>query len=154
MPPQPRERNGGIDPARKSSPAPPARVWARWTGSGWLLSLKISADSSSWVKRLSDRATLVAKLRGARERKKAKTGKAEGRKSYAEANPKLVELVHQLSKRRPPIVTAGDIRRTCVQRLHHAARPALFGFSNGVDAGALGKEISRDSANRGRGCLW
>jgi hypothetical protein len=33
-------------------------------------------------------------------------------------------------------VTAGDIRRTCVQRLHHAARPALFGFSSGIDAGA------------------
>jgi hypothetical protein len=46
-------------------------------------------------------ATLVAKLRGARERKKAKTGKAEGRKSYAEANPKLVELAHQLNEQRP-----------------------------------------------------
>jgi hypothetical protein len=48
-----------------------------------------------------EKATLVAKLRGARERKKAKTGKAEGRKSYAEANPKLVELAHQLNEQRP-----------------------------------------------------
>jgi DNA invertase Pin-like site-specific DNA recombinase len=48
-----------------------------------------------------EKATLVTKLRGARERKKAKTGKAEGRKSYAEANPKLVELAHQLSEQRP-----------------------------------------------------
>ena len=48
-----------------------------------------------------EKATLVAKLRGARERKKAKTGKAEGRKSYAEANPRLVELANHLSEQRP-----------------------------------------------------
>jgi hypothetical protein len=40
-------------------------------------------------------------------RKKAKTGKAEGRKSYAEANPKVVELAHQLSEQRPRLSLRG-----------------------------------------------
>jgi DNA invertase Pin-like site-specific DNA recombinase len=49
-----------------------------------------------------DKAMTVAKLRGARDRKRRKTGlKVEGRKTYAEANPKLVELTHQLSEQRP-----------------------------------------------------
>jgi DNA invertase Pin-like site-specific DNA recombinase len=49
-----------------------------------------------------DKAMTVAKLRGARERKRRKTGaKVEGRKSYAETNPKLVELAQQLSEQRP-----------------------------------------------------
>jgi DNA invertase Pin-like site-specific DNA recombinase len=49
-----------------------------------------------------DKAMTVAKLRGARERKRRKTGgKVEGRKSYAEANPQLVELARELSKQRP-----------------------------------------------------
>ena len=49
-----------------------------------------------------DKVMTVAKLRGARDRKRRKTGlKVEGRKTYAEANPKLVELAHQLSEQRP-----------------------------------------------------
>jgi hypothetical protein len=37
-----------------------------------------------------DKAMTVAKLRGARERKRRDTGKCEGRKSHAERNPELV----------------------------------------------------------------
>lgn len=49
-----------------------------------------------------DKAMTVAKLRGARERKRRNTGgKVEGRKSYAEANPQLVELARELSEQRP-----------------------------------------------------
>jgi hypothetical protein len=45
---------------------------------------------------------VVAKLRGARERKRTITGnKVEGRKSHAEINPDLVALVRQLRRRRP-----------------------------------------------------
>jgi len=55
-----------------------------------------------------DKAMTVAKLRGARERKRRKTGgKVEGRKSYAEANPNVVELAHQLSKQRPRLSLRG-----------------------------------------------
>src|SRR5271165_174176 len=38
-----------------------------------------------------EKARLVAKLRGARERKRAKAGKCEGRKSLAERSPELIK---------------------------------------------------------------
>lgn len=48
-----------------------------------------------------DKAMTVAKLRGARERKRRKTGgKVEGRKSYAEANPEMVQRAVELSNQR------------------------------------------------------
>jgi DNA invertase Pin-like site-specific DNA recombinase len=43
-----------------------------------------------------EKARLVAKLRVARERKRAETGKCEGRLSYAEAMPETVALAKQL----------------------------------------------------------
>ena len=45
---------------------------------------------------------VVAKLKGARERKRTITGeKVEGRKSHAELRPEVVALVRQLRRRRP-----------------------------------------------------
>jgi hypothetical protein len=45
---------------------------------------------------------VVAKLKGAREHKRALTGKkVEGRKSHAELGPELVALVRQLRRKRP-----------------------------------------------------
>ena len=43
-----------------------------------------------------EKARLVRKLREARDRKRAETGRCEGRKSYAEARPETVALVKQL----------------------------------------------------------
>ena len=43
-----------------------------------------------------DKAMLVAKLKGARDRKKALTGKCGGRKSHAEMNAAVVERVRRL----------------------------------------------------------
>ena len=49
-----------------------------------------------------DKAMVVAKLKEARDRKRALTGeKVEGRKSHAELRPELVALVRQLRRRRP-----------------------------------------------------
>ena len=49
-----------------------------------------------------DKAMVVAKLKGARERKRTLTGeKVEGRKSHAELRPEIVALVRQLRRRRP-----------------------------------------------------
>jgi DNA invertase Pin-like site-specific DNA recombinase len=49
-----------------------------------------------------DKAMTVAKLRGARERKRRKSGgKVEGRKSYAERNPAMVEQARELSQQTP-----------------------------------------------------
>jgi DNA invertase Pin-like site-specific DNA recombinase len=47
-----------------------------------------------------DKAMTVAKLRGARERKRASQGKCEGRKSHAERNPELVARAKNLYRRR------------------------------------------------------
>ena len=43
-----------------------------------------------------DKASLVAKLKAARDRKKAATGKCGGRRSYVEARPDVVALAKQL----------------------------------------------------------
>ena len=49
-----------------------------------------------------DKVMTVAKLRGARERKRRKTGaEVEGRKSLAESHPEAVALARQLSEQRP-----------------------------------------------------
>jgi DNA invertase Pin-like site-specific DNA recombinase len=48
-----------------------------------------------------DKAMMVAKLRGARERKRREVGKCEGRKSHAERNPELVARAKRLHRKRP-----------------------------------------------------
>jgi DNA invertase Pin-like site-specific DNA recombinase len=48
-----------------------------------------------------EKATLVLKLRDARERKRAATGKCEGRKSHLEARPDVVKLARRLHRRHP-----------------------------------------------------
>jgi len=45
-----------------------------------------------------EKAMLVAKLKGARERKRAATGKCEGRKTYAERSPQMVTLAKRLHR--------------------------------------------------------
>jgi DNA invertase Pin-like site-specific DNA recombinase len=45
-----------------------------------------------------EKAMLVAKLKGARDRKKAATGKCGGRKSYEERDPKMVALAKKLTR--------------------------------------------------------
>ena len=48
-----------------------------------------------------DKAMTVAKLRGARDRLRAKGLKVEGRKSHAELNPELVRQAKRLRRRSP-----------------------------------------------------
>jgi DNA invertase Pin-like site-specific DNA recombinase len=45
-----------------------------------------------------EKAMLVAKLKGARDRKKAATGKCGGRKRYAERSPELVAMAKKLAR--------------------------------------------------------
>jgi DNA invertase Pin-like site-specific DNA recombinase len=45
-----------------------------------------------------EKAMLVAKLKGARERKKAETGKCGGRQSYEERDPAMVKLAKTLAR--------------------------------------------------------
>jgi DNA invertase Pin-like site-specific DNA recombinase len=46
-----------------------------------------------------EKASTVAKLKAARDRKRARDGKCEGRKSHAEINPELVALVKETGGR-------------------------------------------------------
>lgn len=48
-----------------------------------------------------EKAALVAKLKGARDRQRRETGKCEGRKSHAEARPEAVALAKRLHRRNP-----------------------------------------------------
>jgi len=48
-----------------------------------------------------EKARLVAKLRSGRARKRAATGKCEGRKSWSEVNPELVREAKRLRRRSP-----------------------------------------------------
>ena len=48
-----------------------------------------------------EKAQIVSKLKVARERKKAETGKCEGRKSYSEINPTLVREAKRLRRKNP-----------------------------------------------------
>jgi DNA invertase Pin-like site-specific DNA recombinase len=48
-----------------------------------------------------EKARLVAKLKAARDRKRATVGKCEGRKSWAEINPQLVREAKRLRRRSP-----------------------------------------------------
>lgn len=75
-----------------------------------------------------DKAMTVAKLRGARERKRRENGKCEGRKSHAELNPELVALVRQLRRRRPKGASdrARDLGRACGTRFHERARSSIL----------------------------
>jgi DNA invertase Pin-like site-specific DNA recombinase len=57
-----------------------------------------------------DKATLVAKLRGARQRKRAKGIKVEGRKSIAEKQPDVVSLAKSLAAYDPVAGTRRSLR--------------------------------------------
>lgn len=48
-----------------------------------------------------EKATTVAKLRAARQRKREAVGKVEGRKSWAELSPELVATAKRLRRRSP-----------------------------------------------------
>jgi hypothetical protein len=49
-----------------------------------------------------EKASTVAKLKAARDRKRARDGKCEGRKSHVEMNPELVALAKRLRRRGNP----------------------------------------------------
>ena len=58
-----------------------------------------------------EKATLVSKLRVARERKRQENGKCEGRKSYAETNPALVKEAKRLRRRNPSTGRQRSLRK-------------------------------------------
>ena len=48
-----------------------------------------------------EKASTVAKLKAARDRKRERDGKCGGRRSHTEARPDMVQLAKRLSRKRP-----------------------------------------------------
>ena len=74
-----------------------------------------------------DKAMTVAKLRGARERKKRATGKCEGRKGHAELRPEVVALARELRPGRSLRAISAEL----------AVRGHLASVGRGADAARL-----------------
>jgi DNA invertase Pin-like site-specific DNA recombinase len=70
-----------------------------------------------------DKAMTVAKLRGARERKRAAVGKCEGRKSHLEVRPEVVREAKRLRRRSPKTGQQRSLREI-------AAELAALGYLN------------------------
>ena len=70
-----------------------------------------------------EKTRLVKKLKGARDRKRKATGKAEGRKSQLEANPDAVKLAKRLHRASPKTGERMSLRRI-------SAELASAGFRN------------------------
>jgi DNA invertase Pin-like site-specific DNA recombinase len=84
-----------------------------------------------------EKANLVAKLKGARDRMSATAGcRIEGRKGYAETNPELVREAKRLARKNPKTGKARSLREI-------AAELASLGFTT-----ALGKEFSAAQIQR------
>jgi DNA invertase Pin-like site-specific DNA recombinase len=78
------------------------------------------------------KAEIVLKLRGARDRKRASTGKCEGRKSHAEANPDAVALARKLHRKphhTDKRMSYRDISAAMAEAGHLAASGKLYGPS-------------------------
>ena len=58
-----------------------------------------------------EKATLVNKLRVARDRKRAELGKCEGRKGYSEINPPLIREAKRLRRRNPSTGKQRSLRK-------------------------------------------
>ena len=92
-----------------------------------------------------DKAMLVLKLKVARERKRARTGKCEGRKGYAdtEAGRAIIREVKRLRRRKPgcKAMSCGDIAR----ELNRSGRITMFG---GIFTASTVQRLSRQIYDR------
>ena len=70
-----------------------------------------------------EKTVLVAKLKGARDRKRRETGKCDGRKSHAELNPEMVKEAKRLRRASPKTGEHLSYRRI-------SARLATAGYLN------------------------
>src|SRR5271157_1114286 len=89
-----------------------------------------------------EKARLVAKLRGARERKRAKQGKCEGRKSLAEKRPEVVAAARELNDGR----SLDKISAALAEQGH--LTPKGKPYSASAVQSMLGKEFKSDALVR------
>jgi hypothetical protein len=84
-----------------------------------------------------EKARLVAKLKGARDRKSAELGRRiEGRKGYAETNPELVREAKRLARKSPKTGERRSLREI-------AAELERLGFTNGKGRRFAAVQITR-----------
>lgn len=84
-----------------------------------------------------EKARLVGKLKGARDRKSAEAGKRiEGRKGYAETNPELVREAKRLARKSPKTGQKRSLREI-------AEELAELGFVNGVGRPFAATQVGR-----------
>ena len=62
-----------------------------------------------------EKASTVVKLKAARDRKRARDGKCEGRRSHREMNPELVAMVKRLHRRNPKTGKRKSLRSIAAQ---------------------------------------
>jgi DNA invertase Pin-like site-specific DNA recombinase len=86
-----------------------------------------------------EKASLVAKLKAARDRKRAATGKCEGRKSWAEINPDLVKTAKRLARKNPSTGRKRSLRQISAEL---AAAGYVNGRGNPFQAAAVKRLIS------------
>lgn len=82
------------------------------------------------------KADMVAKLKSARDRKRQKTGKCEGRKSWQEMNPDMISLVKRLARVNPKTKHTRSLRQI-------AGEIATQGYVNGKGQPFQAAQISR-----------
>ena len=92
----------------------------------------------------------MAKLKAARDRKRARDGKCEGRRSHREMNPELVALAKRLRRRNPKTGERRSLRSIAVElaKLGPCERqwPALCGEINpGDDPATISPSTKRDA---------
>jgi DNA invertase Pin-like site-specific DNA recombinase len=84
-----------------------------------------------------EKARLVAKLRGARDRRSVELGRRiEGRKSYAETNPELVREAKRLARKSPKTGKARSLRQI-------AEELERLGFVNGKGQRFAAAQVAR-----------
>ena len=88
-----------------------------------------------------EKATLVAKLKSGRDRKRLRDGKCEGRKSYQELDPMLVHEAHRLHRKSPSTGKRRSLRKISAE-LHKIG----FGTAKGKPFSA--SQIQRLVASR------
>lgn len=76
-----------------------------------------------------EKSMIVSKLRVARERKRAATGKCEGRKNHREARPHVVALAKQLRGKRKSIKPYREVAKLLAEHGHYSASGKPFGPS-------------------------
>ena len=100
-----------------------------------------------------EKARLVAKLRGARERKRAEAGKCEGRKTVAEKRPEVIEAAGKLNDGRSLRAIAAGLAEkgfTTPAGIHYSASAVKRMLGEG---GSKSRALTHHDA-KGRRLLW